>query len=381
MPNPIQMDDAAETLLPSALLETLYGSLLDPTPWERFLRAFADHLNSSFATLLLTVPGASTPGMSVTPGANPQVEEDYQSFFTADPFIGLPEGEVVHFAEFVDPETDRSAEFLSAFLDAVGGNQILGVDLRAASGFEARFRATRDRSRPDFDRTERDAFQALVPHLRTAVRLYERLATIGTEQGVFQGAIDQMAVATIILDHGGRILRTNARADVLLARNDGLSRTGAGSGRDRLIVGNRDDQKALDALLRTLDSESDPHVIPPLRLRIERPSGERDLAVVAQPVAGPAFMRGGAAAALALFVTEPGSRTGPSPEAIRDLFQLTPAEAQLAAALANGVSLIDAADRLGVTHNTVRGHLRAIFAKTGVRRQSQLVHLLNARLP
>ncbi|SNS26110.1 DNA-binding transcriptional regulator, CsgD family [Sphingomonas laterariae] len=376
MTNPVQMDDPAETLLPSSLLDALYGGLLDAAPWEGFLRVLQAWLDSSYATLILTVPGASTPGMWLTPGADPQVAEDYLDFFTADPFIGLPEGEVVLFADFVDQTAKQNAEFRRAFLEAAGGDQILGVDLRATSGFEARIRVTRDQSRPHFDRAARDRLQALVPHIRTAIRLYERLATIGTEQGVFQGAIEQMAVATIILDHGGRILRTNARADLLLGQADGIVRTG-----DRLVLGGRDEQKALETLLRTLGAESDPRTVPPVRLRLERPSGARDLAIVGQPVAGPAFMRGGAAAAVALFVSEPGARTGPSPEAIRDLFQLTPAEAQLAAALANGASLIDAADRLGVTHNTVRGHLRAIFAKTGVRRQSQLVHLLNARLP
>ena len=370
------MDETPETLLPSALLDALYGGLLDPTPWEEFLRQLSAYLNSSYATLILTVPGASNPGTIVTPDADPQIAEDYQvSFFASDPFIGLPEGEVVTFTDFVGSVGDDLAEFRRAFLDAAG-DQILGVDLRAASGFEARIRATRDRSRPHFSRVERDALQQIVPHLRNAIRLYERLAAIGTEQGVFQGAIEQMAVATIIVDHGGRILRTNARADLLLEQNDGIGRAN-----NRLLFGGRDEQKALETLLRALGTESDPRAIAPLRLRVERPSGARDLAIVAQPVAGPAFMRGATAAAIALFVSEPGSRTGPSPEAIRDLFQLTPAEAQLAATLANGASLIDAADRLGVTHNTVRGHLRAIFAKTGVRRQSQLVHLLNARLP
>ena len=58
------------------------------------------------------------------------------SFFTSDPFIGLPEGQAIHFADFVDQSTEHTAEFRRAYLDAAGGVQILGVDLRAASGFE-----------------------------------------------------------------------------------------------------------------------------------------------------------------------------------------------------------------------------------------------------
>ena len=92
-------------------------------------------------------------------------------------------------------------------------------------------------------------------------------------------------------------------------------------------------------------------------------------------------MRGGKGAALALFVSDPGQDAAPDPEAIRDLFQLTRMEAMLAAALAGGGSLVEAADRLGIAHNTARSHLRSIFAKTGARRQSQLVHLLHAGMP
>jgi DNA-binding CsgD family transcriptional regulator len=92
----------------------------------------------------------------------------------------------------------------------------------------------------------------------------------------------------------------------------------------------------------------------------------------------PAMMRGGAS--LALFISVPGEDTQLDPAAIRDLFQLTRMEATLAASLASGRSLVDAADLLGIAHNTARAHLRSIFAKTGARRQSQLVHLLRSGL-
>ena len=57
-------------------------------------------------------------------------------------------------------------------------------------------------------------------------------------------------------------------------------------------------------------------------------------------------------------------------------FGLTPAEARLAIHLATGASLTEAADAFGVTHNTVRAQLRAIFDKTDTRRQTDLVRLL-----
>ncbi len=58
------------------------------------------------------------------------------------------------------------------------------------------------------------------------------------------------------------------------------------------------------------------------------------------------------------------------------LFGLTGAEATLAVLLANGFTLDEAAVELKIRKNTIRAHLRSIFAKTGVRRQTTLIHLL-----
>jgi DNA-binding CsgD family transcriptional regulator len=44
--------------------------------------------------------------------------------------------------------------------------------------------------------------------------------------------------------------------------------------------------------------------------------------------------------------------------------------------LVNGLSLEEAAVELGIRHNTGRAHLRAIFSKTDVTRQTELIRLL-----
>ncbi|HET8612969.1 MAG TPA: LuxR C-terminal-related transcriptional regulator, partial [Sphingomonas sp.] len=63
-----------------------------------------------------------------------------------------------------------------------------------------------------------------------------------------------------------------------------------------------------------------------------------------------------------------------------ELLGLTAAEAAIAARLADGSALADIAAELGIAHNTARAHLRAIYAKTGVNRQSRLVHLIHHSL-
>jgi uncharacterized protein YhfF/DNA-binding CsgD family transcriptional regulator len=78
-----------------------------------------------------------------------------------------------------------------------------------------------------------------------------------------------------------------------------------------------------------------------------------------------------------LFVDDPSDADSPAPaDLYTRAFRLTPAEARLAVYLASGASLTEAADEFGVTHNTVRAQLRAIFDKTETHRQSDLVRLL-----
>jgi len=64
------------------------------------------------------------------------------------------------------------------------------------------------------------------------------------------------------------------------------------------------------------------------------------------------------------------------PGLIAQAFGLTPAEARLVALLAGGVSVTDAADRLGIVRETARNQLKSVFAKTGTHRQPELVSLV-----
>jgi DNA-binding CsgD family transcriptional regulator len=57
-------------------------------------------------------------------------------------------------------------------------------------------------------------------------------------------------------------------------------------------------------------------------------------------------------------------------------FGLTVAEAKLAAKLASGVGIDAAASSLGVSRETARSQLKAVFAKTNTRRQAELAGLL-----
>jgi DNA-binding CsgD family transcriptional regulator len=75
-------------------------------------------------------------------------------------------------------------------------------------------------------------------------------------------------------------------------------------------------------------------------------------------------------------------REVPSAQVIQGLFDLTPGEARVAGLVGGGARPREAATELGVAEETVRTLLKRVFAKTGVRRQAELVALLSgAALP
>lgn len=341
----------------SALLEALYGGLTDNPPWEAFLRALAVATDAPFATLLVAT-GHSGIASQVTPGVDPVKAAEYRQLSDVDPFVDLPEGQVVIFSDFVRHVSPRFREWL----DKARAGQIMGVDLHAPSGASVRLRITRDMSWPDFGEQELALMARLVPHLRIALDLHARLTSTQAERQIFSSAMEGLAVATFILARDGRILRRNAVADRMLGEASALAeRNGKLEPRMNAAAA------VLDRLLRNPPATGEEQ-----RLEIAVPGGQ-SLRGVARALPANAY---GDGASLALFLADPTRVEGPDPESLRDRFQLTPAEAGLAVQLAKGASLVDAARALDIAHNTARAHLRAIFAKTGTHRQAQLVHLL-----
>ena len=371
MPDPTLAEAAPGYSHDPGLLATLFASLMDDAPWAAFLDHLSRVARATWATLILTPRAADRPGLFVTPGADPAVGRDYsRRLFASDPFTGLPDGRVTHFRDFVSSDTrQRNAAYL-AFLEQTSSDEVLGVDIRENDGVELRLRLTRAPDQPPF--TARDAadLESLVPHLRIALQLFDRLSTGQTEQQIYAGAIEQMAVGIIMLDRHGKVLRLNPRATTLLAEQDGIALYGGTIALD---------DPALRRLLR--ERLARPDDATPLTLRIERPSGRGNLLLVVGSANAPEHVAASGGPAMVMFLNDPVHAPRVSPEAIRDLLGLTHSEATIAAHIAGGVSLADTATRLGISPNTVRAHLRAIFAKTGVKRQSQLVHLVHHSLP
>lgn len=366
----------------SDLLARLYAGVGpvgvgDAEPWRAFLEALARWMEASFATLIITAPGKRQPATFLTPGSSPEFDAVYaQTLFEKDPFQGLSDGVVTSYAEFMAGLPDEAFATYREAMAQSGFDEVLGIDLHFGGGrsgrpdegrYEARFRVSRHNSLPEFTREERARFQALAQHLRIAVTLFEKLQFAGAEHGMFHATAQGLGLALLVLDRNRRIVSSNALGESLLAQDEGLKRRG-----EELAFADGAHQKLVGELLA--DGAKGGALT---RFRIERP-GHGDLVVTARPLDLSAIHAG--TGALALFLASPNRQQGPDnrkdPALLRELLGLTMAEARLASVLAEGMSLVEAARALGIAHNTAKVQLRAVFAKTGVHRQAQLVALL-----
>lgn len=175
--------------------------------------------------------------------------------------------------------------------------------------------------------------------------------------------IDQPAIA---LDRFGYVLETNARAEAMLSDEFRIRHR-------RLSVRDERSKSALDDLIARMRLTPDflPLAAQPILIRRARGT---PVVIKVVPVDGAArspFL--GARAILVLSELSGGRSVDPG--LLQSLFGLTPAESRLGAILAAGLSVDQAAEKQGVSRETIRNHLKSIFAKTGTGRQPELVAL------
>ncbi len=359
----------------SELIGMVYQGPLEAVPWKNALDLVRRHLKAIYVTLVLRPPSSDRAGLMVNASGDRPLEGEasYSNYYYAlDPFVGLPPGQVVSAEEIVGVAKWRSSEFYKQFLKPADVLHVLGADIRTDDGVECRFRVCRSHAGAPFSQADKALCEAVLPHLKRAVQLHSHLELIESERKLYAGTVDRMLVGTVILDETGAATKTNSVADEMLRENDGLRVVKGGLVADYGNE-NRELQKLIDEAT-TGHAGAAPAVIK--AMSITRPSGRGKLGVLIRSIPPGEWSEGRRQPSVAVFIRDPERKSEASHEMVRRLFDLTPAEASLALLLANGLTLDDAAEELNIRKNTARAHLRSIFSKIGVTRQTTLVRVL-----
>lgn len=358
----------------SELVRQLYAGVIETPPWEGFLQGIRREMGCKATLIMLMPPGSAVVNLISVVGGQSEVTSAYRGqLFALDPFVNLPEGRVITLHEFVGARALEHNDYYNHFMrGAWGVGFVLGFDVRTAAGYTAGLRLCRGIESCNFDTEAHGFVEALLPHLRQAIEIFDRVHHLQVEEMELSDALDRLGVAGFLLDATGRVTQSNRTAATLLAEASGVSIRN-----ERLLLRDEGAQRRLgEVLARARDAAGGPdrHAARlPEVITIRREPGSPSLVVAARILNSPADLRSDHAPVVALYVSRPGQDSGVPAAIIRQVLGVTPAEAALAACLARGATLNDAAQELGVTLATARTQLYSIFRKTGMHRQSELV--------
>ena len=369
----------------SELVRALYAGVIETPPWESFLQAIRHETSSMSTMIMLSPPGSAAINLISIVGGRSEVTSAYRGqLFALDPFVNLPEGRVITLHEFVGERDLEHNDYYNDFMRGTWGvGYVLGFDVRTTAGYTAGLRLCRAVATSNFDAAAHRLVEALVPHLRQAILIFDRVHHLQVEEMELSDALDRLGVDGFLLDALGRVTQPNRTASRLLACKEGIAvRNG------RLVLGSADAQRRLGEILararNAADRPDEDHARLPEVITIPRGPGSPSLAIAARILRSPANLRSDHAPAVAVYVSRPEHGGAVPAAVVRELLGLTPAEAKLAARLGQGATVDQAASGLGITRATARTQLYSIFRKTGLHRQSELVSLItqtSARLP
>ncbi len=360
----------------SDLIGTVYQGALESVPWSSMLWQVRGLLGANWVTLILRPPSENSQARIINAGPTGVTiaEGHWTSYniFTIDPMVNLPAGRMVTVEEMIGDTNWLTCEFYKLFVEPHDIRYLMGADIRTDDGVDCRFRVCRPPSSKPFSDTDKRVGELLLPHLQRAVELHAKLDVIDSERRLFAATVDRMLVGTVILDAQGAIFKTNRVADEIVAENDGLRLAQGG-----LQAGYSAEDKELQRLIKqALAGIASTAQAVGQAMSITRPSGRSKLGVAVRTNPMNEWSEGKRWPAVTVFLRDPDRKSQGSVEILRKLYGLTPSEALLSMQLVEGLTLDEAADQLNIRKNTARAHLRSIFSKTNVTRQTSLVSLL-----
>ncbi len=175
--------------------------------------------------------------------------------------------------------------------------------------------------------------------------------------------MDCFRIGVILAGTGGRVLAANRPAQEVFSLMDGLEFS-----REFLRTALPQETSALRNSIAAGGA--------PAFLSLSRPSGKRPFSVLVRSLSPGRTVSSSDRPVAVVFVSDPDRHLDVDPVTVAKMYALTPAEAAVASLIGAGRPVREAANRLGVQTNTVRIHLKQVYAKTGARSQSALVYLI-----
>ncbi|MGB2248239.1 MAG: helix-turn-helix transcriptional regulator [Alcanivorax sediminis] len=362
-----------------SLLDALYHAPYEASGWQEFLNRIVSLSGSRSARILVMNKDADQVfnGVQVNTDASA-----YQAF--VDHYVNLcpwrpglstlPPGKF--YSSFLDGICDQKTFYRSEFFNDWARH--LDIHHGASGtvwqhdGQTIQMFMQRTGGQGHFSRDETNAFNALAPHIRRALRL-EAIMHQRKQQQTFleqQGRFSAM----LLVNARGELVYAAEPARVILREEQGIRLHAR-----KLRLRDKAGQENLDRLLSASFDIGNTHAPvtggvvavwrlgrTPLLMQVIPLHPDADSNLVPVP------------AHAAIYLIDGELETEVDLEKLASLLDLTPAEARIASLISQGEKPADIAVSCQVSIHTVRSQIKSIFTKTEVSTQAQLTKLVRA---
>lgn len=204
---------------------------------------------------------------------------------------------------------------------------------------------------------------ALAPHLSQALEISQQYNQGMFQQKLLESVIDHISMGLLLIDEKGDVLWSSQTAERMIEN----SATMILHNRQLRFLNSSVNLSFRDLLSHLTHQSSgfERHIL------VDNDERSNALEIMLTP-----FYNNGALPYALVYLKDAQAASMIAPKEVQTLFALTPAEANIAVALADGLTLSEYAELKGISIGTARIQLKSVFSKMGINRQAELVRKL-----
>jgi DNA-binding CsgD family transcriptional regulator len=368
----------AEQLSLSLLIGDIYDTTLDPARWTEVLEKIAGYMQGTAAGLVSEEFGDGAVSFHYSWGTDPEYTKLYQEKYAKlNPSIvpvalSVKPGEVCSLSTAIPYDEYLESRLYKEWVKPQDYGDVTTVLIeKSARSFAHLAVLHRGRDSP-VDEDARKRMRLLAPHICRAVAISKIVELSKFETAMLADTIDSLAAGVFLLQDNGRLAHANASGKAILKEGRVLQHANGAIQAVDLQARSRLHQAIANATEGDVGLGGRGIAIP-----LESDNGERYVAHVLSLISGARRETGRLyRATVAMFVHKATLHRPTLIEAIATQFKLTPSEVRVLFAIIEVGGAPQVANVLGISLDTVKTHLKRVFAKTGTNRQVDLVNLV-----
>jgi DNA-binding CsgD family transcriptional regulator len=365
--NPEQAFGGARPML--ELIDCVYAAVQEPESWDDVLERISATIMGESISLFAGFPDGATPSIMAIQRTEPAAWQDYANHYCkVNPLMAKGEGffkpnETWYSHPVITESEFEKTEFYNDFFRRYDMYHTAALRI-TLNGPPANLTCQRPKAKGAFGEQANVVLQVLQPHIKTALSLHQKISNMQAQTLGLEKALEAHGHAVIGLDSSGKVQICNRPASALMEAGTGIRMA-----HGRLTCASGEDGRALESLVDTvLTGGSGGYML-------VGQGAKSALRVKVSAFRSALPGRGESLAAL-VFLSGPALVAPSRAETMRALYGLTPTESRVADLLLEGLEVRDVAGRMRLTWETTRFHIKRVLAKSGVRRQSELVRLM-----